>query len=124
VSTAVTGVLGPRKADGSLPDVDFLKLKAGSPLIDKGTDVMLPFVGAKPDLGADEFGAVAPPLGARRLRWCSSNPGASAGTGSEPNVDGAGDGGSCSCRWKDTPAHGALLMTLAVLGAALRRRQR
>jgi len=191
VSTAVTGVLGPRKADGSLPDVDFLKLKAGSPLIDKGTDVMLPFVGAKPDLGADEFGAVAPPLGnggaatggaatggaaagssgapatagadvggggsatsagsanssggseagpaatggsatgpaggsapGGSNAGTVSNPGASAGTGSEPNVDGAGDGGSCSCRWKDTPAHGALLMTLAVLGAALRRRQR
>jgi hypothetical protein len=45
----------PRKADGSLPDTDFLKLKAGSNLIDKGVDVGFPFAGKKPDLGAFEF---------------------------------------------------------------------
>ena len=49
--------LGPRQADGSLPNVDFLKLAAGSAMIDKGTDVKLPFVGAAPDLGAYEYGA-------------------------------------------------------------------
>ena len=49
--------LGPRQADGSLPNVDFLKLVAGSRMIDKGTDVGLPYVGAAPDLGAYEFGA-------------------------------------------------------------------
>jgi hypothetical protein len=49
--------LGPRQADGSLPNVDFLKLAAGSQMIDKGTDVGLPFVGTAPDLGAYEFGA-------------------------------------------------------------------
>src|SRR3954470_12306270 len=38
VSTSDTGALGPREADGSLPAIGFLKLKAGSPLIDKGTD--------------------------------------------------------------------------------------
>jgi hypothetical protein len=48
---ASSPALGPRKADGSLPDVDFLKLAAGSQMIDKGTDVGLPFVGAAPDLG-------------------------------------------------------------------------
>ncbi|MGB8297262.1 MAG: right-handed parallel beta-helix repeat-containing protein, partial [Polyangia bacterium] len=46
--------LGPRQADGSLPNVDFLKLAAGSQMIDKGTNVGLPFVGAAPDLGAYE----------------------------------------------------------------------
>jgi MYXO-CTERM domain-containing protein len=51
--------LGPRQADGSLPNVDFMKLAAGSAMIDKGTDVGLPFVGAAPDLGAYEFGATA-----------------------------------------------------------------
>ncbi len=51
------GALGPRQADGSLPNVDFLKLVAGSRMIDKGTDVGLPYVGAAPDLGAYEFGA-------------------------------------------------------------------
>jgi MYXO-CTERM domain-containing protein len=50
--------LGPRQADGSLPNVDFMKLAAGSAMIDKGTDVKLPFVGTAPDLGAYEFGAV------------------------------------------------------------------
>ena len=51
--------LGPRQADGSLPNVDFMKLAAGSAMIDKGTDVGLPFVGSAPDLGAYEYGATA-----------------------------------------------------------------
>lgn len=46
---------GPRQADGSLPELDFLKLRAGSQLIDKGTEVGLPFNGEAPDLGAHEF---------------------------------------------------------------------
>ena len=58
LSTADTGCTGPRQADGSLPAAcQFLKLKAGSPLIDKGKDVGLPFVGTAPDLGAYEYGA-------------------------------------------------------------------
>ena len=59
VSTSDTGFDGPRQADGSMPALGFLKLRAGSPLIDKGTDVGLPYVGAAPDLGADEYGAVS-----------------------------------------------------------------
>jgi hypothetical protein len=59
VSTADTGATGPRQADGSMPAIGFMKLAAGSPLIDKGTNVNLPIVGAAPDLGAYEFGAVA-----------------------------------------------------------------
>ncbi|HVT07756.1 MAG TPA: right-handed parallel beta-helix repeat-containing protein [Polyangia bacterium] len=55
-STMDTGYAGPRQADGSLPNINFMKLAAGSPLIDKGTDVQLPFTGAKPDLGAYEYG--------------------------------------------------------------------
>jgi len=51
----IAGILGPRKADGSLPDVDFLRLKKGSRAIDKGENVGLPFVGAAPDLGAFEY---------------------------------------------------------------------
>lgn len=50
------GWKGPRKEDGSLPDIPFLKLKAGSSLIDKGTDIGLPFAGDAPDLGAYETG--------------------------------------------------------------------
>jgi hypothetical protein len=45
---------GPRKADGSLPDSNFLKLATSSGLIDKGVDVGLSFKGAAPDLGAFE----------------------------------------------------------------------
>ncbi|MGA2450207.1 MAG: right-handed parallel beta-helix repeat-containing protein [Polyangiaceae bacterium] len=56
-SIETSGALGPRAANGDLPDVDFLQLAAGSQMIDKGTDVGLPYVGAAPDLGAYEFGA-------------------------------------------------------------------
>ncbi|WP_437611518.1 right-handed parallel beta-helix repeat-containing protein [Sorangium sp. So ce834] len=57
-STSDAGCTGPREADGSIPSACvFMKLKAESALIDKGTDVGLPFVGSAPDLGAYEFGA-------------------------------------------------------------------
>jgi hypothetical protein len=52
------GALGPRKADGSLPDVDFLKLAPKSQMIDKGVNVGLKYEGKAPDLGAYEYGAV------------------------------------------------------------------
>lgn len=56
-STSDAGCTGPREADGSLPAAcAFMKLKAGSPLIDRGTDVGLAYAGATPDLGAYEFG--------------------------------------------------------------------
>jgi len=54
ISTSDEGTEGPRKPDGSLPDVDFLHLAPGSDLIDAGADVGLPFLGAAPDLGAFE----------------------------------------------------------------------
>ncbi|XXY50158.1 right-handed parallel beta-helix repeat-containing protein [Sorangium sp. So ce269] len=57
-STSDAGCTDPREADGSIPSTCvFMKLKAESDLIDKGTDVGLPFVGSAPDLGAHEFGA-------------------------------------------------------------------
>ena len=43
-----------RQADGSLPNIDFLKLETESDLIDAGTYVGLPFVGEAPDLGPFE----------------------------------------------------------------------
>jgi Pel9A-like, right handed beta helix region len=55
-STSITGMDGPRQADGSLPCVPFLRLAQGSDLIDKGQDVGLPFSGSAPDLGAFEYG--------------------------------------------------------------------
>ena len=57
-SIDTTGVRGPRKPDGSLPDIQFMHLTAGSDLIDRGTDVGLPFIGVAPDLGAFEFSPV------------------------------------------------------------------
>ncbi len=53
--SSLPGVLGPRQADGSVPNTDFLKLSSNSQMIDKGTDVGLVFKN-KPDLGAFEFG--------------------------------------------------------------------
>ncbi|MEP7052977.1 MAG: right-handed parallel beta-helix repeat-containing protein [Pseudomonadota bacterium] len=76
LSTMDTGAMGPRQADGSLPAVDFMKLRAKSPLIDKGTNVSLPYLGAAPDLGAYEYGAVS-----------------SAGAGGMGNNAGSGGGG-------------------------------
>jgi len=55
-SIDTAGVRGPRKPDGSLPDVPFMHLAAGSQLIDAGTNVGLPFAGLAPDLGAFEYG--------------------------------------------------------------------
>ncbi len=44
----------PRKADGSLPDIDFMHLASGSDLIDGGVEVGLAYIGKAPDLGAFE----------------------------------------------------------------------
>lgn len=54
ISIDTVGARGPRKADGSLPDVDFMHLASGSDLIDGGQDVGLTFNGTAPDLGAFE----------------------------------------------------------------------
>ncbi len=54
VSIDSTGLSGPRQADGSLPDLNFLKLTKGSFLIDAGINIGLPFRGKAPDLGAFE----------------------------------------------------------------------
>lgn len=45
----------PRQADGSLPNIPFAKLIAGSDLIDKGIDVGLPYIGAAPDVNCYEY---------------------------------------------------------------------
>jgi hypothetical protein len=42
----------PRRADGSLPEISFLRLSPGSRLIDRGVDAGRPFRGAAPDLSA------------------------------------------------------------------------
>lgn len=55
VSIDYSELTGPRKPDGSLPDVSFFHLEADSDLLDAGVDVGLPFNGSAPDLGAFEF---------------------------------------------------------------------
>jgi hypothetical protein len=54
LSADTTGVRGPRKPDGSLPDIAFMHLSPGSQLINAGTDVGISFSGPAPDLGAFE----------------------------------------------------------------------
>jgi hypothetical protein len=49
------GIDGPRRADGTLPALPFLRPSPGSVLIDAGVDVGLPYEGHAPDLGAFEF---------------------------------------------------------------------
>jgi len=48
------GLRNPRKADGSLPDINFMHLVQSSDLIDAGVNIGLPFNGANPDLGCFE----------------------------------------------------------------------
>ncbi len=53
-SVATTGWDAPRRPDGGLPDLPYLRPTATSDLIDQGTPVGLPYKGRAPDLGAFE----------------------------------------------------------------------
>jgi hypothetical protein len=54
MSTLESLVLSPRQADGSLPEINFLKPVAGGRLVDKGFPLGEPYSGTAPDLGALE----------------------------------------------------------------------
>jgi hypothetical protein len=54
-SVNLSELVAPRQADGSLPDIGFLKPSAGSKLIDMGVDIGFPFDGNAPDLGYAEY---------------------------------------------------------------------
>ena len=54
LSVTSTGVTGPRQADGSLPNINFLKLAPTSDLVNAGVNVGLPYISSAPDLGAFE----------------------------------------------------------------------
>lgn len=54
VSLDINLLTSPRKEDGSLPDVDFMRPVPGSAIIDAGTDIGFEFLGDAPDLGAFE----------------------------------------------------------------------
>ncbi|MBC9731364.1 right-handed parallel beta-helix repeat-containing protein, partial [Streptomyces sp. TRM68367] len=55
-SVSTSGWDAPRQADGSLPVLPHFRPAENSDLIDKGTDVGLPYNGRAPDLGAFEWG--------------------------------------------------------------------
>jgi hypothetical protein len=44
-----------RNPDGSIPETDLFRLKAGSKLIDAGTTTGRPYLGSKPDIGPFEY---------------------------------------------------------------------
>jgi hypothetical protein len=104
---SVTGMDGPRLADGSLPTVANFHLAMGSDLIDKGTNLGLPYVGAAPDLGAFEYGEIgggSPDAGSTggaagtggtsgAGRCGSGAGGVDAGPGGSSGSGGAGNGG-------------------------------
>ncbi len=54
ISIDTTGVRGPRKPDGSLPDIAFMHLASNSQFVNAGINVGLPFIGTAPDLGCFE----------------------------------------------------------------------
>lgn len=53
-SVSTSGWDAPRQSDGSLPSLPYLHLAPNSTLIDKGSNVGLPYHGSAPDLGAFE----------------------------------------------------------------------
>jgi hypothetical protein len=77
--TCFGGMAGARNPDGSLPVTAFLRLVATSKLIDKGTNVGLPFSGAAPELGCFETGLAYDPS-----------------DGGAPSSNGSADGGTSS----------------------------
>lgn len=54
VSTDTTQILGARDAEGNLPTMTLMHLKAGSKFINAGIDVGLPYYGIAPDMGCYE----------------------------------------------------------------------
>lgn len=54
-SLDTTMILSPRQADGNLAEVDFMRLRDGSALIDAGVNVNLSYNGSAPDLGCYEY---------------------------------------------------------------------
>jgi hypothetical protein len=63
VSIDPCSAYGPRKADGSLPDINFMHHVTGNGnLVNTGTYVGLPYHGIAPDLGYFEYGGCTTPF--------------------------------------------------------------
>jgi MYXO-CTERM domain-containing protein len=126
---------------------DDATLAAGSDAIDHGTvlpNVTDGFMGAAPDLGAQETGCPAPIYGVRpegvdetnETFGCASGPAGDGGVGTDgggggdggPGGDGGvtnpGGGGGCGCGVASSTQRAAGVFALAALGAALVRRRR
>ncbi|HEU5076380.1 MAG TPA: hypothetical protein VFU02_19445, partial [Polyangiaceae bacterium] len=54
ISIDPSALKGPRQSDGSLPDIEYLRLAPGSDLRDAGADIGLPYAGSAPDIGPFE----------------------------------------------------------------------
>lgn len=72
ISLDTTGISKPRQSNGALPSINFLKLAAGSKLIDAGVNVGLPYKGNAPDLGPFESGSTSTTPVATQLAYVSS----------------------------------------------------
>jgi hypothetical protein len=91
-ATAIAIMKGPRQSGGWLPSLgNFLKLASTSDLIDKGTNVSLPYEGSAPDLGADEYklpsDVSAPQISTNALTYTTY---LAVGTGGHTIYDGGG----------------------------------
>jgi hypothetical protein len=98
-TTSFAGMASARQADGSLPVLPFLRLAAQSPLIDKGTNVGLPYSGSEPDLGCFESGLAFDPGdgGTSSSSGGTASGGSSGGTStSSSGADGSTMGGGSS----------------------------
>jgi len=104
-NVSITGLSGPRKADGSLPDIPNFHLAASSDLIDKGTNIGLPFNGKAPDLGCFETGA---PLGGAGGTAGGTGAGAMGGTstGGATSSGGSANAGGTSANGGATSTAG------------------
>lgn len=54
VSLDISELMAPRKPDGSLPDINFMRPAKGSKFIDAGKNIGFNFIGSAPDIGALE----------------------------------------------------------------------
>jgi hypothetical protein len=120
-STSDTGCTGARESDGSMPAAcTFMHLKAGSPLIDKGTNVQLPYVGSAPDLGAYEYGATTTGTGGSTGTGGTGGSSGGAGTtgsaGRGGTTGSAGTGGSVGAT--GTAGRGGTTGSAGTTGAA------
>lgn len=61
-SLDLTLLMAPRNADYTLPSNNFMRLTAGSDLLDKGVNIGFPYIGTNPDLGCFEFGNSTSPI--------------------------------------------------------------